>query len=338
MHRFPLRLGAAALLIGLALPATAQNAEPLTIYSGRNEELMAPLIEQFTQTTGIPAQVLYADTAPLANQILEEGANSPADVFLSQDAGALGALQMADQLAPLPEALLERVPAEFESSRGEWVGVSGRARVLVYNPQLVETLGLALPQSLLDLKQPAYRGLVGWAPANASFQTSVTALRLLEGDAAAEAWLAGMVVNDAVSFGSSNTNLNAAVAAGEIPLGLTNHYYMYRLLAQDPEAQIAQHYFQAGDPGSLVNVAGAGILRTSDQPDDALAFVEFLLSDVAQQYFADRTFEYPLVDGIIANEALTPLDALQHPEIDLSDLNDLQTTLDMIEQSGALDQ
>lgn len=322
----------------LLAPASAQTPETLTLYSGRNEELIGPIIQRFTEETGVQVRVLYGDTAGIANQILEEGANSPADVYLGQDAGALGALARAGVLRVLPSDILERVPDQFKSPEGYWVGVSGRARVLVYNPQRVTSLGLELPASILDLTDPAYAGQVGWAPANASFQSNVTALRVLLGDDVAEDWLAGMIANGAVSFGSSNTNLNMAVANGEIAMGITNHYYMFRILAENPNAPIAQHFFPAGDPGSLLNIAGAGVLTTSRQPGLAQRLLLYLLGTEAQQYFADSTYEYPVIDGIAINERLTPLSEIEAPQLDLSDLNDLQTSLHLIEESGALDQ
>jgi iron(III) transport system substrate-binding protein len=328
------------LLVAVALPVVptrGQESETLTIYSGRNEALVGPIIAQFTETTGIEVEVVYGNTAGIANQILEEGDNTPADVYYGQDAGALGALEKAGALAELPAEILDLVPEIFRSPSGYWVGTSGRARVLVYNPDLVEELGIELPESILDLTDPTYSGLVGWAPENASFQAHVTALRVLLGDEATEEWLAGMVDNGTVGFGSSNTNLYLAVAAGEIPLGLSNHYYMFGILADDPEAPLAHYYFPAGDPGSLVNVAGAGVIANSDQPELAQQFVEFLLSPVAQQYFATETYEYPVIDGIIVNPLLVPLEEIETPEINLSDLDDLETTLTMIEDSGALD-
>lgn len=329
-----------AVLSVFALPfmALAQNVETLTVYSGRNEELIAPLLAQFTADTGVQVEVLYGDTAAVANQILEEGANSPADVYIGQDAGALGALANAGALAALPPDITTRAPEAFRSPDNYWVGISGRARVLVYNPTVIAELGLELPDSILDLTDPAYAGQVGWAPSNASFQANVTALRLLLGDDAAAAWLAGMVANGAVSYGSSNTNLNQAVANGEIAMGITNHYYMFRILAETPDAPIAQHFFPAGDAGSLVNIAGAGVLATSDQPGLAQRLVLYLLGTPAQQYFADTTYEYPVIDGITVNERLTPLESIKSPALDLSALSDLQATLDMIEASGALDE
>lgn len=328
-----------AALVMSVLPASAQEeGESLVVYSGRNETLIAPILAQFTEETGVAVQVVYGDTAAVANQILEEGANSPADVYIGQDAGALGALSKAGALAPLPSDVLERVPDVFKSQQGEWVGLSARARVLVYNPTEVEALGLELPQSILDLTKPEYAGLVGWAPANASFQSNVTAMRVLLGDDVTAKWLADMVANGAVSYGSSNTNLNRAVASGEVVLGITNHYYMHNLKKQDPALNLEQTVFPAGDPGSLVNVAGAGVLATSAKPGLAQRLILYLLGSNAQTYFTEQTSEYPLVDGIAVNPALIPLDSIVQPEIDLSDLDDLQTTLAMIEASGELDQ
>lgn len=324
-------------LMAMSLPLSAQDAPVLTIYSGRGESLVGPIIEQFSQTTGIEVEVLYGNTAAVANQIIEEGANSPADVYYGQDAGALGALANAGLLATLPAEITDQVAPAFRSPEGLWVGTSGRARVLVYNPGLVEELGLTLPESILDLTNPEYEGLVGWAPENASLQAQVTALRVLIGDEATAEWLAGMVENGAVGFGSSNPNLHLAVANGEIPMGISNHYYMFGFLADDPEIALAHHIFPNGDPGALVNIAGAGVLANSDQAELAQQFVAFLLSPVAQQYFATQTFEYPVVEGIITHPVLIPLASIQTPEIDLSDLDDLQTTIEMIESSGALD-
>jgi iron(III) transport system substrate-binding protein len=338
--RFVRRFSMLLVLLSLiVLPALAQDtAEVLTIYSGRSESLVAPLMEQFTAATGVQVEVLYGDTAALASQLLEEGANSPADVYFAQDGGALGAVAAAGLLDVLPSDILERVPAQFQSPDGYWVGVSGRARVLVYNPAELEALGLELPASILDLVNPEYSGLVGWAPTNASFQANVTALRVLLGEDAAAAWLEGMVANGTIGY-EGNTQLNEAVIAGEVVFGLTNHYYMYNILKETPDADasINQHFFPAGDAGALVNVAGASVLASSDQPGLAQRFLLYLLGNDAQTYFAQSTSEYPLVATVPTVEGLPPLSEIEVPSIDLSDLSDLQGTIDLIEASGALD-
>lgn len=336
------KLGFIALLammaISFAAPAIAQeSSESLVVYSGRNEELIGPVLAQFTELTGVQVNVVYGDTASIANQILEEGANSPADVYISQDAGALGALAKAGILAVLPPDVLERVPAQYASDEALWVGLSARARVLVYNPALVEEQGIAIPTSILDLTKPEYAGLVGWAPANASFQSNVTAMRLLLGEEATAQWLADMVANGAVNFGSSNTNLNRAVASGEVLFGITNHYYMFNLFKQEPDLALAQTTFAAGDAGNLVNLAGASVLATSDKQGLAQRLLLFMLSSNVQSYFATATSEYPLIAGVEPSAALIPLESIGLPEVNLNDLDDLSGTLTLIENSGALD-
>lgn len=331
-------LAVTALMLSLAImPVGAQDgSEVLTVYAGRSESLLGPILTQFSEETGVELDILYGDTAGLASQIIEEGDNSPADVYIAQDGGALGALAQAGLADVLPSDILERVPSTFQSPDGLWVGLSGRARVLVYNPEEVEALGLELPNSILDLTDPQYSGLVGWAPTNGSFQANVTAMRVLLGDDATQAWLEGMVDNNTVTY-DGNTGINQAVIDGEVVLGITNHYYMFRFLADDANAPIAQHFFPGGDVGSLINVAGAAVLSTSDQPGLAQRLLLYLLGENAQTYFADSTFEYPLIEGIAINERLRPLAEIEAPDIDLSNISDLQGTIDLIEASGALD-
>jgi iron(III) transport system substrate-binding protein len=306
----------------------------VTIYSGRNEGLIGDLIGEFERATGIDAEVRYGDTAELAAQILEEGDNSPADVFFSQDAGALGALTAANRLTNLPDDLLNRVDARFRSDDGLWVGTSGRVRVLVHNTDLLPATDL--PASVLDLVDPAWKGKIGWAPTNGSFQAFVTALRVVHGEDAARDWLEGMQANEPVTF-ESNGAITRAVGEGELPAGLVNHYYLYEVQAEEGKTYpIANHFFAAGDVGSLVNVAGVGILGTAEHPDQALAFADFLLGEEAQHYFADRTWEYPLIAGVAAEPELVPLTEIQSPDIDLSDLADLQGTLALLTEVGIL--
>lgn len=338
VKRFTLLVTLICLSFGAwALPAAAQGDDSLTVYSGRNESLIGPLLDQFVEDTGIEVEVLYGGTSAVANQILTEGENSPADVFIAQDGGALGALAAAGMLSALPEDVLNLVvDSAFVSPDGVWAGLSGRARVLVYSPEGLEDAGLELPDSILDLSGEAWRGIVGWAPTNASFVSNVIAMRVLMGDCDTEDWLEAMIANDVQSY-PKNTPIVKAVIDGEIVAGLVNHYYLFRFLAEDPEIGARLHFFPDGDPGSLINVAGAGILASSDQPELALQLVEYMLSDSAQAYFAARTYEYPLVATVEPSVDLPSLEEIESPEIDLSDLDDLQGTLEMIEESGALD-
>lgn len=313
--------------------ATPDADGPLTIYSGRNEELIGPLIEQYRSATGDEVEVRYGDTAELAALVLEEGEASPADVYLAQDAGALGAVAEQGLLAPLDAEVVGVVDERFRSSEDEWVGVSGRARVIAYNTQAVPAD--QVPASVLDLTGEAYRGRVGWAPSNGSFQAFVTAMRVQLGDDGARGWLDGMLANDVAQY-ENNVAIVEAVGRGEINFGLVNHYYLYRFLVEDPAFPVANSLPAGGDVGALVNVAGVGVIGSSDQPDQAAEFVEYLLGADAQSYFATQTSEYPLVGDAGSPQGLPPLAEIQTPELDLSDLSDLEGTLNLLREVGAL--
>jgi iron(III) transport system substrate-binding protein len=307
----------------------------LIVYSGRTETLIGPIIERFEEETGISVGVRYGDTAEMAATILEEGQNSPADVYIAQDAGALGALQNEGLLAPLADDILNRVDARFRSPDGVWVGLSGRARVVAYNLENVTPDDL--PDSIHGFTEPEWSGRIGWAPTNGSFQAFVTALRVAEGDDAAHAWLEGIMANDPVVYPNNATALQG-VAAGEVDVAFINHYYLFQALKEEGDDFNAANYFlPAGDPGSLVNVAGGAILNTSEHPDVAAQFIAFLLGEEAQHYFAEETFEYPLIEGIAIDPRLPALADIETPDIDLSDLSDLQGTLLMLQDVGALE-
>jgi iron(III) transport system substrate-binding protein len=313
---------------------TGEGGE-LVVYSGRSENLVAPIIEDFERETGINVEVRYGGTAEMAATILEEGANSPADVFFAQDAGSLGALAQAGRLAKLPDEILDKVDPRYRSPDGEWVGASGRARVLVYNTdQLQES---DLPDNVFGLTDPKWADQVGWAPTNASFQSFVTAMRQINGEDATRQWLEDMLANGVQSY-DNNVAIVEAVGKGEILLGLPNHYYLFRFLAEQGESFPARnYYFPDGGADALVNVAGAGVIDTTNQEELAQRFIGFLLSDEAQQFFANETVEYPLVTANIEiNPLLKPLSELNPPQLDLSDLSDLQGTLELLQDVGAL--
>ena len=310
-----------------------QNGE-VVIYSGRNENLIGELIADFQRDTGIKAEVRYGDTAELAATILDEGDNSPADLFFSQDAGALGALAKENRLQKLSDDLLNLVDPRFRSDDGLWIGASGRARVAVYNTDMLKPEDL--PDSVLDLTDSKWKGRIGWVPTNGSFQAFITAFRTLQGDDVVRDWLQGMLENEPAVF-DGNGALTLAVGNGEMEVGLVNHYYMYEVQAEEGKTlPLANHFFTAGDPGALVNVAGVGILNTAKNLTQAQAFAQFLLGEEAQEYFAERTFEYPLMAGIETAPGLVPLADIQSPEIDLSDLSDLQGTLQLLAEVGVV--
>ncbi len=317
-----------------ASAAPSVPAQTLVVYSGRSEELVGPLLERFRQASGIDVRVKYGGTAELAAMILEEGENSPADVFFSQDAGALGAVAGSGLALELPTSILDRVDSRFRAPTGLGVGVSGRVRVAAYDSRDVSPD--ELPASVVGFTDPAWRGRIGWAPTNASFHSFVTALRVVHGEEAARRWLEGMKANEPRAY-EGNSQALQAVAAGEVDVALINHYYLMRMLAETGgEVPVRNHFFANGDVGSLVNVAGALVLRTTKAPEAALAFVTFLLEEEAQRYFAAETFEYPLVPTVPAAEGLVPLAELDPPNIDLSDLADLEGTLELLRATGIL--
>ena len=319
----------------LALSACGSgDDDSVTVYSGRSESLVQPLLTQFEEETGIEALVRYASTSGTVALLLEEGDNSPADVVLLQDAGALGALEKEGMLRSLPSELLDRVDPRFRSRSGSWVGVSGRARTVVYNVEAVDP-ERDLPSSILDFTDPKWNGRIGWAPANGSFQAFVTALRVTMGDDTAVAWLEGIDANEPTSF-PNNTSIVEAVGRGDVEVGFVNHYYLHRFLAEQGEGFGARNYYLKGDVGALVNVAGAGIIETTDARDSAEQFIEFLLTADAQRYFADETHEYPLAAGVESAAGVPPIVELDPPDVDLSNLDDLRGTLDLMRSVGVL--
>src|SRR3989304_2830237 len=261
---------------GTATTPTAGSS--LTIYSGRAESLVAPIIDQFSKTTGIKVQVRYGGTAELAATIQEEGRNSPADIYFAQDPGGLGAIESL--LAPLQDSVLNQVEPKFRSPGKKWVGVSGRARVAVYNTQKLKESDL--PDDILGFTDPKWKGRIGWAPTNASFQAMVTAMRVLSGEEKTRQWISGIKSNDPKTY-SGNTQIVAGVGAGEVDIGFPNHYYLYTFLRDRGESfPVRNYYVRAGGPGATILVAGAGILQTAKNKEAAQRFIEYLLSATAQ--------------------------------------------------------
>ncbi len=321
----------APLLISACQSNAPASEEPI-IYSGRSESLVGPLIEQYQKSTGVKANVRWGRTAELAATLLEEGDQSPADVFYAQDPGGLGAVK--DLLAPLPDDILNLVDPRFRDPEGRWVGVSGRARVVVYNVKNVDPA--ALPTDLWGFTDPIWDGRIGWAPTNTSFQTMVTAMRASWGEGRTREWLEAILANNPVVY-ESNTPIVAAVSAGEVDVGFVNHYYLYRFLAEEGEQFPARNYFlPGGGPGSLVMVSGAGVLKSSKHPELAQDFIRFLLSEQSQKYFAEQTFEYPMNPEIQIDPNLTPLAELNSIQIEPVSLGDLQGTVRLLREVGAL--
>jgi iron(III) transport system substrate-binding protein len=316
-----------------AAPDGEEPSGPITLYSGRGEDLVGPVIEQFTAATGIAVDVRYGNSAEMLLLIQEEGDRSPADVYYSQGAGFMGILSQEGRLAPLPQELLDLAPANLRSPQSDWVGITGRARTLVYNTSTFTEADL--PTSITELTDPKWKGRLAWAPTNASFQDHVTALRSVLGEDVTRTWLEGIMANEPIAL-EGNTQILEAVANGEADLGLTNHYYLYRFLGEDPAFPVANAYPSAGDPTALVNIAGAGVLTTSDQPTAARALLTYLLSVEAQTYFANTNFELPVITGVAPAVDLPTIDSVNLPDFDLNRLVDVKATVDLLTQVGAL--
>jgi len=325
-----LRIALLTAMAGLPLPALAD----ITLYSGRGEPLVAPILRAFTEATGIAVNVRYAGTSELAVLLQEEGTNSPADLFWAQDAAALGSV--ASLFAPLPEALIASVPAEYRDTESRWVATSGRGRVLAYSTARLEPD--ALPATMADLTDPQWRGRIALPATNGSFHAHVTALRVVAGDDAARAWLEGLHANAPVIV-RNNTAVLQTIADGGADIGVTNNYYLARQLARDPEFPVNQQLFATqGDIGNLLLVAGMGVLSTSQHQDEAQQLIQFLLSPAAQQYFASEVAEFPVVPGTIVTRRDINLDDVIRaaPAVDLNAIGDLEGTLQMLREVGFL--
>jgi iron(III) transport system substrate-binding protein len=321
-------------LVALAVavvPACSDDENRLTVYSGRTPELILPLLEDFSDESGIGIDFRSGDSGELALLIDTEGDRSPADVFLSQSPGAVGFLDSAGRLETLGDDVLDLVPADDHAADGSWVGLSGRVRVLVYNTELVDEADL--PASVFELTEPEYAGRLAVAPPNASFQDFVTAMRLEVGDDATLDWLEGLAANDVETY-PNNVSIVEAVGRGEVEMGLVNHYYNEQALAEDPGLPSENYVFPAGDLGSLLLVTAASVVDTTDQQADAEALIRFLLSEDAQRYFSEETKEYPLAAGVEPDESLPPFDTATATRVAFDELSGLERTEELIDQSG----
>ena len=322
-------------LVPTPRPVVEDKDRTITVYSGRSQSLVHPILEAFGERTGVSIQVKYAGSASIAATLLEEGDNTPADVVFLQDPGSLGALSDAGMLAQILQSTLDKVDQRFRSNDGTWVGTSGRARTVIYNTETIDPVA-DLPDSILDFTEPKWKGRIGWAPINGSFQAFVTSLRIQLGDDATRSWLEGIKENDTREY-PNNISIVAAAANGEVDVGFVNHYYLQRFLEEHgPEFGARNHFIGNGDPGALVLVAGVGILKASKDRQTAEEFVEFLLSEPAQTYFASETKEYPVSAGVEPEGELPSLASLDPPDVDLGSLSDLKGTISLLRDAGVL--
>jgi iron(III) transport system substrate-binding protein len=303
----------------------ASDTEKLTVYSAQHESLVREMLTDFTQETGIELEFRDANDSELANQIVQEGDASPADVFLTENSPSIDVVDRAGLLAPLDASTLEQVGEQYRPRSGTWVGFAARSTVLAYNPAAVTEA--ELPPSILGLAGPEWQGRIGIAAGGADFQAIVSAVLALEGEQATREWLVGLERNAEIY--ASNTAVMKAVDEGGIDAGVMYHYYWYRdqaeggLVGDDAEL----HFFRNQDPGAFISVSGAGVLASSDQPEQAQRLVEFLTSPEAQERLADSSaLEYAVGTGVASADALPPLESLQAPVVDPGSLNAPEVT------------
>lgn len=310
------------------------ETEGITLYSGRIPAAIGPAVDMYEAAADRDVQVRFAETADLAATLVEEGDASPADVFFAQEPGAIAAVAEAGLLTKLPQNILDKVEPRFRDPEGRWVGVTGRARVMAYNQDAVEES--ELPPSPFGLTDPKWKDRVGWSPASSSMQEYVTALRAKYGDDRTRQWLGEMVDNGAVSF-PDNVTIRDAIAKGEIDVGLINHYYVAQAVAEEgPDYPVAV-YFPPGGLGSLMLLTSVGVLESSDRTDEAFAFVRSLLGPESQAFFTSSSKEYPLAKGVEPDPSLSvPIGKIPVSDSSLVDLKELQGTIELMKEAGAL--
>jgi iron(III) transport system substrate-binding protein len=311
------------------------SGQSITLYNGQHEQTTSMLAAAFEEKTGIKVNTRSGDEAELANQILQEGSNSPADVFYTENTPALEHLREQDLLAPIDPSTLATVPARYSSAQGDWVGVSARVSVLVYNTQQISPS--SLPSSILALAEPRWKDKLGIAPSETDFQPLISSITKFDGKVAAEKWLEGVKANSKIY--PDNETVLAQVNNGESAVGLINHYYWYRL--RDEVGQKGLHsalaYYAAHDPGDLLNVSGAAVLKSSAHQAAAQAFVAFLVSPEGQQVIAhSHSYEYPLRPAVSPAKGLRPFASIQPAPITLSELGDGSAPLELEQKLGLL--
>lgn len=315
-------------LIGGALAQT----QSLTLYSGRSQGLVGPLVQQFERETGIRVNVRYGTDAQILAALQEEGSRSPADLFWANTAGALGVASDRGLFIKLGNSIT-RLPVAFVPDSGNWVPLTVRLRVMAYNPTKIKPEDL--PNSILDLpKQTRYKGRIGWTPTYSSFQDMVAAMILRFGEARTRQWLNEMKALEPKAY-PSNPAMLEALRAGEIDIAPTNHYYILRFVRAGQN--MGTHYFADRDIGSLALVTGMGLLKTSKNLNAANRLLLWLLSGKGQQYFASEVLEYPVVNNVVLTSNLLPLDKAiaKSPKLDFEKLN-LEAALRLLREVGLL--
>jgi iron(III) transport system substrate-binding protein len=331
----PLAFAAATLLAACGGSGSSHGRTAITLYNGQHEQTTAALVAAFERQTGIKVNVRSGDEAELGNQILQEGAHSPADVFYTENTPVLEDLREHGLLVPVSSSTLAAVPSRYDSAQDDWVGVSARASALVYNTS--QFTSAELPDSILALAEPRWKGKLGFAPSETDFQPLITAIVKLRGAATAERWLKGLQANGKVY--PDNETVVSQVNNGESAIGPINHYYWYRLRAEVGRSGMhsALHYYAPGDAGDLVNVSGAAVLKSSSHQAEAQAFLAFLVSHTGQETIAhSHSYEYPLRPGVSPAPGLRPFATLHPVSLTPAELGDGSAALAMEQKLGLL--
>ena len=332
--RVAVLLSVLAVAAGLTACSSSEGSDELLIYNAQHESLTKEWIDAFTKETGIKVTYRQGGDTELGNQLIAEGASSPADVFLTENSPAMAAVEKAGLFADLDQATISQVPPQYRPSTGKWTGVAARTTVFAYDKtKLTEA---QLPKSIMDLQQPAWKGRWGAPPTKADFQAIVAAMLQLTGPSATADWLAAMKAN-AVVFQDNIATLRA-VNDGQVDGGVIYHYYWFRDQAGTKEisGNTALHYFRNQDPGAFVSISGGGILQSSKKKDQAQKFLTFITGKAGQEVLQKGTsFEYPVASGVPANPALEPLADLQAPAVNPSDLDAAKVT-DLMTKAGLL--
>lgn len=310
------------------------NDDAVVVYNAQHEELITEVAKEFTAKTGIEVELRDGSDLELANQLVAEGEASPADVFLTENPPAMTLVQSEGLFAPLPDATLEQIPEQYRAADGSWTGFVARSTVLIYNTDRVQPD--ELPTSIMELAEPQWQGRVSFSPTGADFQAIVSAVLAVEGEAATREWLAGLKRNGEVYDG--NNVVLQSVNDGLVDTGIIYHYYWYRDQEESGEdtnnSQL--HFFGGGDPGAFVSVSGAGMLKGSDQPEGAQAFIDYLVSPEGQQVIADSyALEYTLNPEVDLGRGVKGLDELSPPDVSVSELNGPKV-VELMQEAGFL--
>lgn len=323
--------GGLALLPGLSTPSRADGGR-LALYNGQHRPPVEALVAAFTKATGIDVAIRHGNSAQLASQIAEEGASSPADVFWSEESPSLAATAKKGLLAPLDAATLQQVPSVWSAKDGSWIGATARCRVVVYNKSQIEPS--ALPASVLDFADPKWKGKVAFAPNSGAFQQQIMAVAILKGRDAALVWLKGL--RDYGEVYNSDSAAVEAVEGGDLPVALSNNYYWYALAREIGENDMNSAIFNIGhgDPGTLITVSGAGVLKSSKNAAAAQRFVAFMVSEEGQKTIVEAIAEYPLRPGVTSPFPLLPFDQLGAAPVTPDQLGDAEDALALLREAG----